>query len=459
MPAIEKEMNVVVVGLGVGGLYASKYAAGTNRKAKITIIEKRDFDQFSPCGLPYAIEGVVKDFMDLRYAVPVGGRTIKLLNHEVQSIDSSARKLKVKDLQSGSSHEIPFDTLVLATGADPVLLPVPGAREFLGKGVHFCTNPANAEALRNAALASKKKTACVVGGGATGLEVAAALKVLGLDVHVTKRTPPVMADIFDPDMGALVLAKLAELGIHEYFGKGIDSINGRDQVESVTIAGQIIPCDLVVMAAGMKSRMQLADGTGIIVSKNGFVTDQGMETNISGIFAVGDCAESFSRLDGTRGPALLATTAYRQGAIAGINAAGGEAKYKGFYNTFVTFVGDMEMAATGLNLQAAQQAGFTNSKAILVKGALRPHYIQNNSELTLKIIVDGNTAKILGGQAMGKEGAAWRINVIGLMVTHGLTVQDLEDTEFAYCPPVSDVFDVLSRAADIAVKRIGKPGH
>jgi NADPH-dependent 2,4-dienoyl-CoA reductase/sulfur reductase-like enzyme len=340
-----------------------------------------------------------------------------------------------------------------------VLLPVPGAGEILGKGVHFCTNPANAEALRNAALASKIKTACVVGGGATGLEVAAALKVLGLDVHVTKRTPPVMADIFDPDMGALVLAKLAELGIHEYFGKGIDSINGKDQVESVTIAGQIIPCDLVVMAAGMKSRILIADGTGIIVNKNGFVTDERMETNISGIFAVGDCAESFSRLDGTRGPALLATTAYRQGAIAGINAAGGEAKYKGFYNTFVSFVGNMEIAATGLNLQAAQQAGYTNTKAILVKGELRPHYIQNNSELTLKIIVDGNTAKILGGQAMGKEGAAWRINVIGLMVTHGLTVQDLEDTEFAYCPPVSDVFDVLSRAADIAFKRLGKPGQ
>lgn len=449
-------MNVVIIGLGVGGLYASKYASGTNRKANVTIIEKRDFDQFSPCGLPYAIEGMVKDFADLQYNVPETGRLKKLLSHEVQSVDFTGKSIKVKNLKTGEVSELAWDSLVLATGADPSNLPIPGAKEFMGKGVHFCTNPSNAIALKDAAKISKKKAACVVGGGATGLEVATALKVLGLDVHVTKRTPPMMADIFDPDMGKMVLDKLAELGIHQYFGKGIDSVNGTDSVESVTIAGQVIPCDVVVMAAGMKARTSLGEGTGINANKNGFVTNERMETNIPGVFAVGDCAESFSRLDGSRGAALLATTAYRQGAIAGINAAGGDAKYKGFYNTFVSFVGDMEMAATGLNLDAALKAGYQNAKAISVKGTLRPHYIPKNSELVLKIVVDGDTGKILGGQAIGKEGAAWRINVIGVMVAKGLTIWDLEDTEFAYCPPVSDVFDVLSRAADIAVKRIGR---
>ncbi len=456
MPSADNEMNVVIIGLGIGGLYASKYASGTNRKANITIIEKRDFDQFSPCGLPYAIEGVVKDFADLQYSIPEVGRLKKLLSHEVQSIDVPEKKLTVKDLKTGDVSEIAWDSLVLATGAEPINLPIPGAKELEGKGVHFCTNPSNAMALREAALSSKKKAACVVGGGATGLEIAAALKVLGLDVHVTKRTPPVMADIFDPEMGELVINKLAELGIHQYFGKGIDSVNGTDCVESVTIAGQVIPCDIVVMAVGMKARTYLAEGNGIIANKNGFVTNERMETNVPGVFAVGDCAESFSRLDGSKGPALLATTAYRQGAIAGINAAGGDAKYKGFYNTFVSLVGDIEISATGLNLEAAQKAGHANVKAVSVKGAIKPHYIANNSELSLRLIVDGDTGKILGGQAMGKEGAAWRINVIGIMASKGMTVHDLQDMEFAYCPPVSDVFDLLSRAADIAIKRIGR---
>ncbi|MDO9538020.1 MAG: FAD-dependent oxidoreductase [Thermoplasmata archaeon] len=449
-------MNVAIIGLGVGGLYASKYASGANRKANVTIIEKRDFDQFSPCGLPYAIEGVVKDFADLQYSIPETGRLKKLLSHEVQSVDVTGKKLKAKNLKTGEIIELTWDTLVLATGADPTNLPIPGAEEFIGKGVHFCTNPSNAMALRDAALKSKNKAVCVVGGGATGLEVAAALKVLGLDVHITKRTPPVMADLFDPEMGALVINKLAELGIHQYFGKGIESVNGTDCVESVTIAGQVIPCDMVVMAVGMRARIYLAEGNDIIANKNGFVTNERMETNVPGVFAVGDCAESFSRLDGTKGPALLATTAYRQGAIAGINATGGDAKYKGFYNTFVSFVGDMEMAATGLNMEAAQKAGHGNVKAISVKGAIRPHYIANNSELSLRLVVDGDTGKILGGQAIGKEGAAWRINVIGIMASKGMTIFDLQDTEFAYCPPVSDVFDLLSRAADIAVKRISR---
>ena len=456
MPSIDKEMKVLIIGLGVGGLYASKYATSTNRKASVTIIEKRDFDQFSPCGLPYAIEGVVKDFAELRYSVPEIGRMKKLLNHEVQSVDVPGKKLTVKDLKSGEVKVMDWDSLVFATGADPTNLPIPGAKELVGKGVHFCTTPAGAQAIKDAALCSKKKAACVVGGGATGLEVAAALKVLGLEVHITKRTPPVMADIFDPEMGMMVEEKIAQLGIKQYFGKGIDSVNGKDHVESVTIAGEIIPCDIVVMAAGMKARTKLAEGTGIAVNKNGFITNERMETNIPGVFAVGDCAESYCRLDGSKGPPLLATTAYRQGAIAGINAAGGNAKYKGFYNTFVSFVGDMEMAATGMNLEAAQKAGFANAKSISAKGDLRPHYIHHNSELNIRLVVDGNTGKILGGQAIGKEGAAWRINVIGVMLTHGLTVYDLEDTELAYCPPISDVFDVLARAADIAIKRIGK---
>jgi len=451
------EIEIIVIGLGVGGLYASKYATSVNRKASVTIIEKRDFDQFSPCGMPYAIEGLVKDFDDLLYKVPETGRLKKLLSHEVQSIDVEGKKLRLKNLETGEEFDKNYDSLVFGTGAVPAILPVPGAKELLGKGVHLVTDPAASKELRDAALNSEKKAACVVGGGATGLEVAAALKVLGLDVHCTKRTPPIMYSIFDDDMGKIVVEKLKELEIKTYFGQGIDSINGTDKVESVTISGEEIPCDIVVLAAGMKPRTQLAEGTSIEVNRNGFVTNERMETNIPGIFAVGDCAESFCRLDGTRGPPLLATTAYRQGAIAGINAAGGDAKYLGFYNTFVSTVADLEIAATGLNLDTAKAAGFENAKSIITRGEIRPHYIPNNSDITLKIVVDGDTGKILGGQAMGKEGCAWRINVIGIMAIKGMTIWDLEDTEFAYCPPVSDVFDPISRLADIAIKRLRLP--
>lgn len=447
-------MNIVIVGLGVGGLYASKLASTTNRKAMITIIEKRDFDMFSPCGLPFAIEGVVPDFESLMHEVPISKNVTKLLGHEVLSVDSEAKQLTVKDLRTCEEKLVTYDSLILATGAVPVNLPIPGANDFMGRGFHYVTNPTDSEELRDAALASKKMSACVVGGGAIGLEVAVALKVLGLDVHVTKRTPPPFPRNLDPDMGGPIVEHLEEMGINVHFGKGIDSINGKDWIESVTIAGEEIPCDIVVMAVGMRSRTDLARSSGVEICEQGIVTDSRMQTTVPGIYAIGDCVESFCRIDETRATMLLATSAYRMGMIAGINAAGDEAHYKGVLNTFVSMVGKLEVAATGYNLQAAKDAGFENAKGIKVKGLIKPHWMPGSTKIELKLILDKDTGKILGGQAVGMEGAAWRVNIISLAISSGLDVFDLENAEFAYSPPVSEVYDVLSQAAEFGIKRL-----
>ena len=446
--------NIVIVGLGVGGLYASKSASTTNRKANITIIEKRDFDMFSPCGLPFAIEGIVPDFQDLKHDVPTSRNMTKLLSHEVLSIDPEARKLTVRNLETSEDRIIDYDSLILATGAEPINLPVPGANDFMGRGFHYVTNPTDSEELRDAALASKLKSACVVGGGAIGLEVAVALKTLGLDVHVTKRTPPPFPRNLDPDMGGPIVEHLLEMGINIHFGKGIDSINGKDWIESVTIAGERIPCDIVVMAVGMRSRTKLAETCGVEICSQGIVTNDRLETNVPGIYAIGDCVESFCRIDETRANMLLATSAYRMGMIAGINAAGGEAHYKGVLNTFVSKVGELEVAATGYNLEAARDAGFGNAKGVVVKGVIKPHWMPGATRIVLKLILDGNNGKILGGQAVGQEGAAWRVNIISLAISSGLDVFDLGDAEFAYSPPVSEVYDVLSQIAEISIKRL-----
>ena len=446
--------NIVIVGLGVGGLYASKSASTKNRKANITIIEKRDFDMFSPCGLPFAIEGIVPDFEDLKHDVPESRNVTKMLSHEVLSVDPETRQLTVRDLVSSEDKIIPYDSLILATGAEPVNLPIPGANDFMGRGFHYVTNPTDSEELRDAALASKLKSACVVGGGGIGLEVAVALKTLGLDVHVTKRTPPPFPRNLDPDMGGPIVEHLQEMGIHIHFGKGIDSINGKDWIESVTIAGEKIPCDIVVMAVGWRSRTAIAETCGVEVCSQGIVTNERLETTVPGIYAIGDCVESFCRIDETRANMLLATSAYRMGMIAGINAAGGKAHYKGVLNTFVSKVGELEVAATGYNLEAARDAGFGNAKGVVVKGVIKPHWMPGATRIVLKLILDGNNGRILGGQAVGQEGAAWRVNIISLAISAGLDVFDLADAEFAYSPPVSEVYDVLSQIAEISIKRL-----
>jgi NADPH-dependent 2,4-dienoyl-CoA reductase/sulfur reductase-like enzyme len=450
-------LEIVIVGLGVSGLYASKGALSFNRKCHVTIIEKRDFDQFSPCGLPYVIEGLVKDFEDLKYNVPeVRNKLTKFLHHEVVSVDNVKKLVKAQDLKTSEEKEIRYDSLILATGASPINLPIPGANELLGKGVHFVSDIENSRALLEAAKSSKKKRAVVVGGGATGLEVAVGLRALGLDVAVTKRTPPPFPRNLDPEMGKIIVEHLEKLGIRVLFGKGIDRINGSEKVESVEIAGETIDCDIVVMAVGMQGNTKLAETLGAKTEKGSVVVNNRMETSVKGVYAAGDLVQTYSRIDETPTVMLLATSAYRQGMVAGTNAAGGNTAYPGALNTFLTVIGGLEVASTGYNLETAKSLGH-DAEAISTKGEIKPHYIPDGKEMNLRVVVDSKDGRILGAQAVGEEGAGWRINIFALAIHGGMTLYDLMDAELSYSPPVSQMYDPISQLAEVGLKRLRLP--
>jgi len=450
-------LEIVIVGLGVSGLYASKGALSFNRKCHATIIEKRDFDQFSPCGLPYVIEGLVRDFEDLKYNVPeVRNKLTKFLHHEVVSVHTDKKVVKAVDLHTSEEKEIRYDSLILATGASPINLPIPGANELLGRGVHFVSDIENSRILLEAAKSSKKKRAVVVGGGATGLEVAIGLRTLGLDVAVTKRTPPPFPRNLDPEMGKIIVEHLEKLGIRVLFGKGIDRINGSQNVESVEIAGETIDCDIVVMAVGMRGNTKLAEMLGAKTEKGSVVVDNRMETSVKGVYAAGDLVQTYSRIDGTPTVMLLATSAYRQGMVAGTNAAGGNTAYPGALNTFLTVIGGLEVASTGYTLETAKNLGH-DAEAISTRGEIRPHYIPDGKEMNLRVVVDSKDGRILGAQAVGEEGAGWRINIFALAIHGGMTLYDLMDAELSYSPPVSQMYDPISQLAEVGLKRLRLP--
>ena len=450
-------VEIVIVGLGAGGLYSSRSALSYNRKCHITIIEKRNFDQFSPCGLPFVIEGVIKDFDELKYNVPeVKNRLSKLLFHEVVSIDSERKILKAVDLVTSEEKEIKYDSLILATGASPIILGVPGAKELVGRGVHFVSDIDNCSALLKAARSSGKKKAVVVGGGSIGLELAVGLKKLGLDVAVTKKSPPPFPRNLEPSMGSIIIEHLERLGIRVLFGKGIECINGKQKVESVEIAGENIDCDIVVMAVGMRPNTLLAELAGAKTEKGFVVVNNRMETSVKDVYAVGDLVQTYSRIDGTPAIMQLATSAYRQGMAAGINAAGGNSPYPGALNTFVTVIGGLEIASTGYTLETAKSLGY-EAKAFFTKRDTKPHYMPDAEEISLGVIVESGTGKILGAQAVGKEGAAWRINLFALAIHGNMTLYDIMDTELAYNPPVSQMYDPVSQVAEIALKRLKLP--
>ncbi|MCF8067944.1 MAG: FAD-dependent oxidoreductase [Desulfobacterales bacterium] len=449
--------EIIIIGLGASGLYASKNALSYNRNCHVTIIEKRNYDQFSPCGLPLVIEGLVDGFEALKQSVPeVKNKLTKLIHHEVINIDKNKKTLTAKNLSADEVKEIRYDALILATGASPVNLPIPGAKEFIGKGVHFVSTIENSKALLEAAKSSKKKSAVVVGGGAIGLEVAVGLKKQGLDVAVTKRTPPPFPRNLDPEMGKLVIDELEQLGIRVLFGKGIDRLNGLDCVESVEIAGELIECDIVVMAVGMRGNSLLATQIGAAMNKDLVIVNNRMETDIKDIYAIGDTVQTYSRIDKTPATMQLATSAYRQGITAGINAAGGNTAYPGALNTFLTGVGKLEVATTGYTLETAKALCY-NAKAISTKRENKPHYVPGAKEVHLRIIVDVDSGKLLGAQAIAEEGAAWRINIFALAIQGGMTLYDLMDAELSYFPGISQMYDPISQVIEIALKRLKMP--
>jgi len=411
---MNQPLDIVIVGLGAGGLYASRAALGFSRECRVTFIEKRDFDQFSPCGLPFVIEGMVKDFEDLKYHVPeVKNRLIKLLRHEAVSIDPEKRIITAVDLGASEAKQIPYRALILANGASPINLPIPGAGEFVERGVHFVSDIDNSRALLEAAIASGKKRAVVVGGGAAGLEVAVGLRCRNLDVTVTKRTPAPFPRNLDPEMGQAIVDELKRLGIRVLFGRGIDRIDGDREVRSVTIAGETIPCDIVVMAVGMRANTRLAATAGIAI-KDGLVTvNNRMETSFQGIYAIGDLVRTYSRIDRTPAAMQLATAAYRQGITAGVNAAGGDTAYPGALNTFLTKVGDLEIAATGYTLQTAMDLGY-DARAVSTRRQTRPHYMPNVTDVHLKAIVNQADGKI-HWERRGLRGGSisWRLPSMG----------------------------------------------
>lgn len=450
MTKSDSPKKIVIIGMGTGGLYASRGATSFDRSVEITIIEKRDYDMFSPCGLPYAIEGKVPSFDDLKHSVPTTRRLKKLTSHEALSIDTEGKRVEVKNLESGEVFWLDYDSLIVSTGSEPIILPIPGAHELLGKGVHVVTNPEEAEALRDAALASER--AVVVGGGAIGLEIAFALKELGLEVYVTKRSPPPFPRNLDPDMGEKIREYLESKGFHILFGKGIDAVNGEDRVGSVVIAGETIPTDIVVMAVGVRPKSGMAEEAGIAAERGAIITDERMETNVKDVYAIGDCCLSFSGVDDKPITVALATTAFRQAVIAGINAAGGDESYDGSLGTFVSFVGELEIACTGYNSAIAERNGFKTVSG-RVNMTTKPGWMPEAKDVSVKIIVDADSGRLLGGQCIGEEGAAWRANVISVAIKNRMTIEDFTRIELAYCPAVSDLYDPLLVAADAALRR------
>ena len=443
--------KIIIIGAHAAGTDAASAARKTDRSAEITVITNQKVAGYSPCGIPFVLGRHISSFEDLIVFPPSYYQMMKIdlrLETTAKKINVEDKTVEIED-KNGKSETLQYDSLILATGAYPFVPPIKGRER---KGVFTLRTLEDGKRI-NQAL-EKAKSAVVIGAGLIGLEAAVSFVERGLKTTVVELLPQVCPAMLDKDTARLVQKHLEEKGLKVVTGKGVDEILGDDHVSGVSVAGEEIPADLVIVATGVRPNVQLAKEAGIAIGETrGIKTNMRMETSVKDVYAAGDCAESVNLI--TKRPMLsqLGTTAVRQGKVAGINAAGGYSVFMGCLGSCVTKLFDLEIGATGLTEFAASRAGI-ETVAGTITSKTRADYYPGGKPVRVKIIVDKDTERIIGGQIVGGEEVTQRINALSFAIQKQMTVRELAKADTCYAPPVNETWEPMVLAAEIAIRRL-----
>ena len=440
----------------VGGVAAGMSAASKVRRASadmdVVVFERGSFVSYSACGLPWFICGMIPNQSSLIARSPeqFAKAGVKVnVRHEVTEIDAQRQRVKVRDLSAGSDFYQPYDRLLIATGSQAVRLPIPG---FDLPGVFQLRTLEDGIALRSFVQAEQPKRAVIVGGGYIGLEVVECFKALGMDTTVVDIAPRVLMTTFDADMSAMVETELAHQGVTLSVLDGVAGFEGKKRVTAVVTQNNRFPADVVVVSLGIRPNTALAQSIGVRLGQTGAIAvDDHMRTNVEGVYSGGDCAEAHHVVTGQEAYIPLGSTANKQGRTAGANMAGGDAAFRGVVGTAVSKVFGLEVARTGLTEEHALQAGY-GVRSTKVDAHAIAAYFPGATSLTVKLVVETDTGRLLGGQIIGPKGAAKRIDVLATALHQHMTIDDLRALDMSYAPPFAPVWDPILVAANVAAK-------
>jgi NADPH-dependent 2,4-dienoyl-CoA reductase/sulfur reductase-like enzyme len=367
--------------------------------------------------------------------------------HEVTEIDLRGRRVHVLKVDETKEWWESFDQLMIATGALPIRPDVPGVD---AEGIYGVNTLQSGIEVRQAVDQQSPKRAVIIGGGYIGLEMAEALVRRGLEVSLVERAPEVMVTL-DTDMGALVSEALVAVGVklfREESLQGFEATNGR--VQAVVTDKRTLPADIVILGMGVRPNATLAAQAGIALGERGaIVVNERQQTNVAGVWAAGDCVQSFHLVSRRPIYIALATVANKQGHVAGVNIGGGAAAFPGVVGTAMSKICDIEVARTGLQERELQQLGWTYVSG-RIKSSTRVDYYPGAGSITVKAFAEKGSGKMLGGQIVGHEGAAKRIDILATALHAGLTVQEMANLDLSYAPPYSPVADPVL----VAVRRV-----
>lgn len=435
---------MVVVGGNAAGMSAAAQARRRRDDLEIVALEAGPWVSYSSCGIPYLVAGdvdrperlIARTVAEHRDRFRIDVRT----GHRVEAVDPDRASVEVLDTGRNRTYRLGWDRLVMATGARPRRPDIPGADLETVVGVQTL---ADGERLLASARELGCRNAVVVGSGYVGLEMAEALVRWGARVTVVERAPVAMARALDPSMGRLVVGAMERFGIEVRCGVTVTAV---EPGVVHTDAGPV-PADLVVLGTGVSPDAALAADAGLRLGTSGAVAvDDRQRTSAEGIWAAGDCAEVFHLLLRRRVHVALGTVANRTGRVAGVNAAGGYARFTGVVGTAITRICSTEIARTGLSASECQQEGIAH-RVVEITSTTRAGYWPTSPAMTVRMIAEEGTDRLLGVQIVGGDGAAKRIDTAATALAAGMRVPELIDLDLAYAPPFSTVWDPIQVAA------------
>lgn len=449
----------IVIGGDAAGMSAASKARRENPELEIIALEKGDWASYAACGLPYYLKGNVDNIEDL-IAIPPevfrGKRDIDLrLNHEVTKIIPEKKKIVVKSQRN--EIEFNYNKLLISTGARVARPRIEGIDS---QGVFFLRGMSDGIKIREYLEKREPKSVLIVGGGYIGLEMAEAFHARGMSVSIVELLPHLLST-FSPEIVEIVERDVKDYA-RLYLGRRVNSIREIDKDKlSVSISDgenknqEEIETAMVLMATGIIPETSLARDTGIKLGKSGaIITDEYGETNISAIYAAGDCTEVKSVVTGQNIYLPLALTANRNGRAVGTTIAGEKTPLSPIAGTAVVKVFQLEVATTGLtDLDAAKEYGF-NPVKVTIDSHSRAGYCPGAKPIKISLIADRDSKRILGSSMVGEEGVSKRIDIIATALYSRLTVQELENLDLAYAPPFSPVWDPVLTAARVLNGRL-----
>ncbi|MBR6801517.1 MAG: FAD-dependent oxidoreductase [Eubacteriaceae bacterium] len=439
-------MKTVIIGGVAGGASAAARLRRLDEKGEIIVLERGQYVSFANCGLPYYIGGTIKEQSKLTLQTPASFKSrfnidVRVLNEAV-SIDPEKKSVTIRKVDSGEVYEENYDNLILSPGAEPNR---PAIEGIGNENVFTLRNIPDTLKIKAYIDEHSPKSAVIVGGGYIGIEMAENLVAAGIEVSVVERSEHII-NALDFDMAAEVQKYLRDKGVKLYLNSSANAITKN----GVVIEGGEINADIVIMAVGVTPETSLAKACGIETNARGSIlVNEKMQTNIEGIYAVGDAVEVINYI--TRQPAFipLAGPANKMGRIAADNIAGYESVYEGTMGSSVIKVFDMTVAMTGLTEEAAKAAGYDYDKTYTYS-ASNASYYPGGINMSIKLIWDKKTLSVLGSQIVGFNGVDKRMDVIATVIRLGGKVTDLAKLELCYAPPFSSAKDPVNMAGFVA---------